>query len=168
MKRIFTLLLALCLALPLCAGATVTRITSYTRAEWEAVNAYYGELDERVWAEGIECLTADERLLYIAMSYNGLMLSGGLDSVFTFMSPEEIADIPAALRFVGADAHAAQFEGFMAQTFFSPEVLHLLSPLFGFLGNHLLPFEEQKAAFIALDEEAALTSIIFRHLCPPE
>ena len=37
MKRCFALLLALCLALPLCASATRTRITSYTSAEWDAV-----------------------------------------------------------------------------------------------------------------------------------
>ena len=110
MKRLFAFLLALYLALPLSASATRTRITSYTEAEWDAVNAFLGELDERVWSGGIDCLTRDERLLYIAMSYNGLMLSGGLGSVFAFMSPEEVADVPAALRFVGAQEHAAQFD----------------------------------------------------------
>ena len=160
MKKLTALLLTLCMLLPLYAGATVTRITSYTRAEWEAVNAYLGQLDDRVQTEGVGCLTTDERLLYIAMSYNGLMLSGGLDSVFAYMSPEEIADIPAALRFVGAQEHAAQFEAFMEMTFLSPGLLHLLS---GFL-EWLQPFDEQNAAFLALDTEGALTSRIFAHL----
>lgn len=168
MKRIIALLLALCLTLPLCAGASRTRITSYTEAEWDAVNSLFQSLDDRVWTDGVESLTADERLLYITMNYNGLMLSGGLDSVFTFMSPEEIADIPTALRFVGAEEHAAQFEAFMEQTFLRPELLHLLSPLFGFLGNHLQPFEAQNASFIALDEEVALTSIIFQRISTTE
>ena len=160
MKRLFAFLLALCLALPLSASATRTRITSYTEAEWDAVNAFLGELDERVWSGGIDCLTPDERLLYIAMSYNGLMLSGGLGSVFAFMSPEEVADVPAALRFVGAQEHAAQFDDFIAQAHLSPALLHHLADL----TLQLMPsFEEQNAAFIALDEEVALTSIIFCH-----
>lgn len=161
MKRFFALLLALCLALPLCASATRTRITSYTEDEWDAVNAYFSELDERVWSSGIDSLSPDERLLYIAMSYNGLMLSGGLDSVFAFMEPEEVADVPAALQFVGAQEHAAQFDAFMAQVPLSPELLHQLANL----AEPLTPsFEEQNAAFIALDEENALTSIIFSHI----
>ena len=161
MKRLFAFLLALCLALPLSASATRTRITSYTEAERDAVNAFLGELDERVWSGGIDCLTRDERLLYIAMSYNGLMLSGGLGSVFAFMSPEEVADVPAALRFVGAQEHAAQFDDFIAQAHLSPARLHHLADL----AVQLMPsFNEQNTAFIALDEEVALTSIIFCHI----
>ena len=160
MKRCFALLLALCLALPLCACASRTRITSYTQSEWDAVHAYWWELEERVENGGIDSLSPDERLLYIAMSYNGLMLSGGLESVLTYMTPQEIADIPAALRFVGADAHAAQFGAFMDQLFLSPEALQLLSGFWGWLQ----PFAEQNAAFIALDEERALTSILFAFL----
>ena len=161
MKRLFALLLVLCLALPLCASASRTRITSYTEAEWDAVDAHLNELDERVWSGGIASLTPDERLLYIAMSYNGLMLSGGLGSVFTFMSPEEVADVPAALQFVGAQEHAAQFDAFMAQICLSPALLHHLADLPPQL---MPPFEEQNAAFIALDEETALTSIIHVHI----
>lgn len=161
MKRLFALLLVLCLALPLCASATRTRITSFTEAEWDAVNAYLGVLDERVWSSGIDCLTRDERLLYIAMTYNGLMLSGGLDSVLAYMEPEEVAEIPAALRFVGAQEHAAQFDAFMAQLPISPALLHHLADL----SPQLTPsFKEQNAAFIALDEERALTSILFCHI----
>ena len=79
---------------------------------------------------------------------------------FRVVHPEEIADIPAALRFVGAPEHAAQFEAFMEMTFLSPGLLHLLS---GFL-EWLQPFDEQNAAFLSLDTEGALTSRIYAHL----
>ena len=161
MKRLWTLLLALCLALPLCASATRTCITSYTEAEWDAVNAYLGELDERVFYGGMASLSAEERLLYIAMTYNGLMLSGGLDSVLAYMEPEEVAEIPAALRFVGAQEHAAQFDAFMAQLPISAALLHHLADI----SPQLMPsFSEQNAAFIALDEARTLTSILFCHI----
>ncbi|MBQ2953083.1 MAG: hypothetical protein IJE07_05955 [Clostridia bacterium] len=164
MKRILAALLILCLALPLCAGATRTRITSYTEVEWDAVNAVLLSLDDRVQAEGIGSLTADERLLYIAISYNGLMLSGGLVSVMLYMEPEEVADIPAALRFVGAEEHAARFEAFMAETGCSPAALNMLEFLGPSLIRALYPIDPFDDAFIALDEEHALTTLIFHNL----
>lgn len=145
---------------PICPGHA-HRITSYTEDEWDAVDVYFSELDDRVWRSGIDSLSPDERLLYIAMHYNGLMLSGGLGSVWAFMSLEETDDIPSALSFVGAQEHAAQFDVFVAQASPSPELLHLLATL---SLQRQPPFEEQNAAFIALDEESALTRIIFSHI----
>lgn len=168
MKQLTALLLALCIAMPLCAFATRTRITSYTEEEWALVDDMLWALDERIFADGMDALSPEARLLYIAAHYNGLMLSGGLVSVMLYMEPEYIADIPAALRFVGAEDHAAQLEAFMEETGCDPAALQLLD----FLGSSFIrtihPFEAFDAAFIAMDEETALTTLIYLHLVSAE
>lgn len=168
MKRLTALLLALCIALPLCASATRTRITSYTETEWALVDRMLWALTERIEEDGMDALSPEERLLYIAMTYNGLMLSGGLVSVMLYTEPEEIADIPAALRFVGAEEHAAQFEAFMAETGCSPAALQLLEPLGESFIRSIHPFEAFDDAFIALDEETSLTSLIYQRIALAE
>lgn len=168
MKRLTALLLTLCIALPLCASATRTRITSYTEEEWSLVDDMLAALDKRIFTDGMDVLSPEERLLYIAAHYNGLMLSGGLVSVMLYMEPEEVADIPAALRFVGAEEHAAQLEVFIEETGCDPTALQLLDFLGTSFIRALYPFDTFDAAFIALDEETALTTCIYHHLTSAE
>lgn len=164
MKRILALLLTLCL-LPLCAAASRERVTSFTEEDAALVSAQFDHLLEmtipgKPYPACCQSMTETERLLYAVILYDSYMRSSGLCS-FLLDDPAIAADVPAALRMIGAQEQAELLEAFLAAH--NPSG----NPLFaaaGFINRNwaktMYPFDSFDESMLAMDAKTALVTQI--------
>lgn len=120
MKRIFALLLVLCVALPLCAAATRERVWDMTEETLTALHDRYDALLEQTtpglpYPDCCGAMPERERLLYVVMTYDKyLRTSEGLCG-FLLDEPAMLPDLYAGLRLIGAHDHAGFLQGWLAE-----------------------------------------------------
>lgn len=165
MKKLTALLLAVCMLLPLCAGATRERITAFTPEEAAIVSARFDALLEMT-AEGesypgcCEGMTEADRLLFVAILFDSYLRSSGL-CAFVVDEPVMLYDVPAALRMIGADEQAALAEAFLTEHDPAGNPAFAVMGLFSCdLAGSLYPFSDLEDALLTLDMETALTTRI--------
>ena len=169
MKKLAALLLAVCMLLPLCAGATRERITSFTPEEAAAVSVRFDALLAATVAgesypDCCQGMTEADRLLYVAILFDSCLRSSGLCS-FVVDEPVMLYDVPAALRMVGAQEQAVLVEGFLAEHDPAANPAFAVMGLFSCdLAGSLYPFSSLEEALLALEMESALTSLIAQHI----